>query len=92
MKAYPLSMSHTVDSTLLSRGSELPNTPQSPPETTEFLLTSALLFYKYRFDDYNLQFTLSTLAASSMFERRTMAGYKLLIYKQYAVINLNVYA
>ena len=65
MKANPLSMSRTVDSKLLSRGTELPNTPQSPPETTEFLLISVLLIYMYRFDDYNLQFTLSNLAELS---------------------------
>jgi hypothetical protein len=58
-------MSRTVDSTLLFRGSELPNTAQSPLETTEFLLISVLLIYMYRFDDYNLQFTLSTLAEFS---------------------------
>jgi hypothetical protein len=58
-------MSHTVDTTFLSRGFELPNTPQSPPETTELLLISVLLGYMYRFDDYNLQLTLSTLAVLS---------------------------
>jgi len=63
MTANPLSMSHTVGSTLLSRGSELPNTPQSPPETTELLLISIFLSYMYRFDGYNLQLTLSTVAA-----------------------------
>jgi hypothetical protein len=63
MTANPLSMSHTVDSTLLSRGSELPNTPQFLPETTEFLLIPILLIYMYRFVNYNLQFTLSTLTA-----------------------------
>lgn len=63
MTANPLSMSHTVDSTILSRGAELPYTPQSPPEITEFLLISILLIYMYRFDNYNLQFALSYLAA-----------------------------
>jgi hypothetical protein len=58
-------MSHTVDSTLLSRGFELPNTPHSPPETTKLLLISIFLSYMYRFDDYNLQLMLSTLAALS---------------------------
>ena len=87
MKANPLSMSHTVDSTLLSRGSELPHTPQSPPEITEFLL-----IYMYRFDDYNLQFKLSTLAALSDVRTKDNGRIQITNLQTYAVLNLNVHS
>ena len=51
MTADPLSMSHTVDSTLLSKGTDLPNAPQSAPETTDCLLIPVFLIYMYRVDD-----------------------------------------